>query len=228
MKRFFTRQLTNIVFLVLIVGAALTIYLLSRSKTAVSTSGVPESSAVPSASSGNTPAPESAAPARSTLRGVPVSVFQTHLETSSLFAAEQSKKDEKAWTLTYPRDNDLVAQMRYSVNDGCISSLEITFALLQVYDGKAGSDIEKYLKEHSDTQTGETPDAVRALLGDLLPACDAESRLTAAIARYWAEEALLLKKEGSDFEDSQSGCRFVAYRIAGDGQDLLVCTITFN
>lgn len=224
MKRFLNRQLTNIIFLVLIVGAALTIYLLSRGGI-VSSSAAPETNATTQPADAATPTPVAKADSRSSSRGVPASVFQTHLETTELFSAEESKKDDKVWTLAY---RSVTAQMRYTVNDGCVSSLEVTFTIPQVYDGKATTEIEKYLKEHSAEQTGDTPEALRVMLSDLLPVCDMENRLSITTARYWAEQALLLKKDGADYEDTQSGCRFIAYRTARDGSDLLVCTMTFN
>ncbi len=228
MKRFFGRQWTNIIFLVLIVGAALTIYLLSRGGIVASSSASEPETATAQALSAETPAPGAEAPSLSSPRGVPVSVFLTHLETSELLTAEQSKKDTETWAIASKSAPAVTALMRYTVNDGCVSSLEITFDIPQAYEGKAGNEIEKYLKEHSDAQTGETPDAVRAMLGDLLPACDAQNRLSATTARYWAEQALLLEKNGADFEDTQSGCRFVAYRTSREGKDLLVCTMIFN
>ena len=225
MKRFLNRQLTNIIFLVLIVGAALTIYLLSRGEI-VSSSTPPSATEVAAlASSIETPVPDADDSSQSSPRGVPASVFRTHLETTELFSAEESKNDDKVWTLAY---RSITAQLRFTVNDGSVSSLEITFDIPQVYDGKATTEIEKYLKEHTAEQTGDMPDALRVLLSDLLPVCDMKNRLSATTARYWAEQALLLKKDGTDYEDIQSGCRFIAYRTARDGGDLLVCTMTFS
>lgn len=218
MKQLLRRQLTNIVFLVLIVAAALTIYLLSRAQPATAAAQTP----APSASS--TPSPT--ASARQAALGVPESVWQTHLGSSELYTARASNADLRKMALTYAPAKTISAELFYTVSGGCISSIELTFPLLTDRDNQ--NNIDQYIsdmtKEGGDTQTN----AVSEMLSDLYPACDAQSRLNVPIIHYWAEQAMLLKKIGDDFEDSSEGFRFLAYRIERDGKEYLVCTLMLD
>ena len=217
MKQAIRRNLTNIIFLVLIVSAALAIYLLSR--------GSGGAAPLPAVTA-ETPTP--AASVSPSPRGVPEAVFTTHLQTSSAFTASVSEKDSRTWTLEYGKDPAVTALLLYEVRNGCVASLEVTFYVPATYSENAKSAIEQYLYEASKTKSAAMPNAVRAVLGDLLPACDAESGLTGVTARYWAEQAVLLDKQGADFEDSQAGCHFIAYRAARSDIELLVCTLSFE
>lgn len=217
MKPWLKKQLTNIVFLVLIIAAALTIYLLSRK--------VPPYDASAAQEEAPTAAPT---PTRAVVsRGVPEAVFCTHLQTSPLYNAEESDQDG-AWTLTTVDSPETAAQILYSVQNGCVSSLEVSIGLPKIYKDKGSTSIDQYLYESSRKQSGAIPDALKNMLADLLPACDAEDRLSVTVARYWAEQALLLAKSGDDFKDSQSGCEFVALRTEKDGKDVLICTAFFE
>ncbi len=218
MQSWLKKQLTNIVFLVLIVAAALTIYLLSR------TSPPAASATVRS----DTPAPAPTASATAAPRGVPEAVFKTHLQSSELYQAEASPENNRAWTLAIGGSPEVGTQLLYAVDGGCVSSLEISFRLPRVYEDEGDTGIDRFLYEASQMQSDAVPDAVRVLLGDLLPASDAEDRLNVVTARYWAEQALLLEKQGDDFKDTQSGCRFIALRTERNDSDVLVCTLFFE
>ncbi|NLI52997.1 MAG: hypothetical protein GX417_01585 [Clostridiales bacterium] len=230
MKHFLRRQLTNIVFLVLIVAAALTIYLLSRSEPAVSLEATPtvELAAMPS----STPVPSPTARAMQSGKGVPESVWQTHLATSRLFSAKASRRDKRSLTLTYGASHDISAQLLYTVDNGCVSSFELSFAAppqaTPASKKSNKSAIEQYLEENSKTEADKLQEAVLDMLSDLLPACDAESNITLTMARYWANQALSLEKNGDDFEDSQDGYRFLAYRATQSGEALLICSLYLN
>lgn len=98
MKQALRRELTNIVFLILIVASAVVIYLLSRAEDGDRATPIsPETTSVQGAQTESlqtgpdeTPAPTSAAEATASVRGVPEAVFQTHLATSELYSAKQS------------------------------------------------------------------------------------------------------------------------------------------
>ncbi|NCB29478.1 MAG: hypothetical protein EOM63_06925, partial [Clostridia bacterium] len=133
MKQTLRNQLTNIVFLVLIVSAALAIYLLSRAdgETAAqaATPGAAER-AVESA----TPAPSSETDTKkSSVRGVPESVFTTYLATSEVFSAEKSRHHAREYALTYGDSPKTKATLIYEVIDGNLSSVEIDFPVLEEY-----------------------------------------------------------------------------------------------
>ncbi len=219
MRQELRRQITNIVFVALIVAAAVAIYLLSRTERAG------ESPSVQTVSAAASPTPTETAERQSASRGVPDAVFETYLATSEVFSAEREEGDERRYAIRYGTSPQVSAALRYETQDGCVSSVELTFSLPASYENKGNSEIEAYLSEVSQALERALPDAVRALLEDMLPACDAQDALTAASARYWAEQALQLSKAGDDFEDSLSGCRFLAYRSQNGDVQELVCVL---
>ena len=244
-NQFFKKQLLNIVFLVLIVGGALTVYFLARAeqpKGQVNTS--PAAAAAPkaetsasqtneaagtkideaAASSGeaaeSTPSP-SAEPKR--VVGVPEDVFATHLATSDLFDAKRSSTDSCSWTLTYGEQPPMEVGLQYTVDDGAVSSLELSFLLPPTYDAKSKSTIEQYLAKSVGKITAAREEAVRALLPDLLPACDQNDALTRASVRIWAEKMAQISSSKGDVQDKADGCTFYAYQIQREESDVLVC-----
>lgn len=220
MKQTLRRHLTNIVFLVLIVAAALAIYLLSRAE-----NGALASIGAQVTAAAETPAPTEAVKEIADPLGVPEAVFATHLAASEVFTAEQDHKDERAYELSYGESPPVTAQLRYEVQNGCVSSIELTFALPGVYKDKGKTSIEAYLYEASKKLELALPDAVRAVLSDVLPASDAKDELQTSSVRYWTEQAMQLKKVGDDFEDVLSGYRFLAYRSQGETAQELVCIL---
>ncbi|MEN6635178.1 MAG: hypothetical protein ABFC56_04965 [Clostridiaceae bacterium] len=218
MKQILQRQLTNIVFLVLIVAAALTIYLLSRAE-----KGVNAQAATPSAAQTATPA---ATPQKKDqTRGVPESVFTTYLATNEVFSAEKNRHDSRNYALAYGDSPQIKAALQYELLDGSLSSIEIVFPLAVQQKSKHPTDIEAYLEKAAVEQERALPDALLAILSDLLPACDAKDELQRSSVRYWSEQAMQLKKVGDDFEDSLGGYRFLAYRSQGETQQELVCIL---
>lgn len=223
MKQTLRRELTNIIFLVLIVAAAVAIYLLSRGE-----SGTAAQNIAPAATPATAPeesAEPSAAAARQETRGVPEAVFTTCLATSDLYSAERERRGERAYTLTYGEDPVVTAALRYELQNGCLSSLEFTFPLPYTTKTKGSSSIDAFLNESAEVLSGVLGDAILTLMSDLLPASDAKDELQASSVRYWVEQALLLKKVGDDFEDTQSGYRFLAYRSQGDIAQELICVL---
>jgi len=211
-------QLTNIVFLVLIVAAALVIYLLSRAESGNANAGAQAASVT------DTPAPTGDATKAPDMRGVPEAVFTTYLATSEVFSADQEKRGGRDYAISYSASSPQVqAKLRYEVQDGFLSSVEITFPLPTKYKNKGKTSIDAYLYEASLEQQAVLPDVVSAVLGELLPACDAKDELQLSSVRYWAEQAVQLAKVGDDFEDVLSGYRFLAYRSQGETAQELVC-----
>jgi cytoskeletal protein RodZ len=264
-NQFFKKQLLNIVFLVLIVGGALTVYFIARaeqpkgqvnasaSRTATAESqaeaAVPkEASKDPAAQDETANASENAAtgdasaasdaatageqaaaaapePTAEPKRvvGVPEDVFATHLATSDLFDAKRSANDPNSWTLTYGEQSPLEVGLQYTVDDGAVSSLELSFQLPPQYDAKSKSTIEQYLAKSAGKVAAAREEAVRALLPDLLPACDQNDALTRASVRIWTEEMLRISSDKDDYRDKADGCTFYAYQMARDEGDVLIC-----
>lgn len=222
MKQFLSKQLTNIVFLVLIVAAALAIYLLSRADSAPvaaifsAETGTPSPSPSPLAS--ETPKP----------RGIPESVWKTHLETSERYTANSSRVDPHAWTLRVGKINEVRARLFYGVENSCVSTLELSFELPQANKDSSITGLDQYQDEAYKQQCEDLKSAMRMLLSDLFPTSDSENRLQAATTRYWAEQALQLKKDGEDFEDTVEDCRFLAYVSKQDEGNRIVCCLFFE
>ena len=233
MKQTLRRELTNIVFLVLIVTAAVVIYLLSRAEIKALT---PEPTPTPAVENTSAQAGEDAEETASanlseheenkpTTRGVPESVFETHILSSDLYSADQSGRNKRTYTLTWNGESETEATLTYELLDGCISSLELTFSLPEDIKGKPKNDVEKYIAEASENLSSANADAIPALLTDLLPASDALGELQQTSIRFWTDEALLLKKTGDKFEDTLDGYHFVAYRRQGESMQELVCIL---
>ena len=218
-KQFLKKQLLNIVFLALIVGGALTVYFLARaehttkqlntsspaaaaatSRAEAAASGNEDS--VPDDASAATPSPSAE---RKRVVGVPESVFTTHLETSDLFDAKRSATDAYSWTLTYGEQPPVETSLQYTVDDGSVSSLELSFLLPPTYDAKSKSTIEQYLAKSVGKVTAAREEAVRALLPDLLPACDQNDALTRASVRIWAEKMAQISSDKDDVQDKADG-----------------------
>ena len=229
MKRFLQKQLLNIVFLVLILAGALTIYFLSRAEssaavTSAGTTASPQERQTGSASAtppSTVPTATASEPARP--KGVPEAVFTTHLSASDLFSAQASEDDSRFWTLTYGETPSVTATLRYTVDGGAVSSLEFAFSLPPEYDASSKSTIEQYLAESKDRVREAREEAVRALLLDLLPACDRNDVLSRASVRIWVEETLRIADEDDDYTQKSDGCTYYAYQMQREGRDILVC-----
>jgi len=215
MQRLFSKQFVNIVFLILVVAAALTIYLLSRAQdTAAASQSASPAAAAPS------PAAASAEPVFS---GVPESVFVAHLETSDLYSAEQSASEARVWTLTVDGAPPTEAGLAYTVERGAVSSFVLNVPFPAEGSKKSGSAIERYLAANAEEAAAAFREAVRTLLTDLMPACDADDNLSIAGMRIWAEEATQIEKDDDNFDDRENAFSFLAYKTQRTDGDYLIC-----
>jgi len=233
MKRFLQKQILNIVFLVLIVGGALAVFLLSRAgKAALPSHETPSTRAGSQAETTDVPGEASATPSPSLepkrVKGVPEDVFTTHLMTSDCFQAERSATDPRIWTLSYGEQPPVETTLQYTVDGGAVSSLELAFLLPPEYDAKSKSTIEQYLAKSEGKVTAAREKAVLALLPDLLPACDQNDALSRASVRIWTEEMLRISSEKDDYRDKGDGCTFYAYQIQREESDVLVCLLVLE
>jgi hypothetical protein len=233
MKQTLRREMTNIVFLVLIVAAAVVIYLLSRAEIEALAPDATPTPVVGNSSMQSADDAEETAATKSpedeknqpTTRGVPESVFETHILSSDLYSADQSGRNKHTYTLTWTGETKTEAKLTYELREGCISSLELTFQLPEVFKGKPKNDVEKFVSEASGNLASANAEAIPALLSDLLPASDALGGLQQTSVRFWTDEALLLKKPGDKFEDTLDGYHFVAYRRQGESMQELICIL---
>lgn len=214
MRQLLSKQLMNLLFVVLVVAAALTVYFLSRSQALVSAGASPDSPA---------PTPADTASPEPVFSGVPESVFITHLQTSELYSAEPWDNQERAWMLTCNSSPVVYAELTYRVERGAVVWFELAFPLSEEYDAHSASAIERYLAANTEDTTAARCEAVRTLLTDLIPACDADGTLPAASARIWAEEAVQIRKDTDSYDDREPGCAFLAFQTRRADCGLLVC-----
>ena len=245
MKQFFSKQLTNIVFLVLIVTAAMAIYLLSRAESA------PQQAVAIAAATPAAPTPSPSGSASPKPRGIPEAVLTTHLQTSEQYYARSSAAGPHMWILTRGKSPEIRSTLLYEIQNDGVSSLELSFELPKAYGekttpsptpkaknekakptstpkskiDKTKANMEKQLKEAANEKIDALEKTIRLLLSDLLPVCDGQERLTASSVRYWAEQAILLKKSGDKFENTVEDCRFLAYVAEQDDALVLVCSL---
>ena len=221
MKQTLHKELTNILFLVLIVAAAVIIYLLSRGESGAAQTRTQSAEASASAelAQENTPEPVEKQP------GVPEAVFETFLTTSEVVSSEALDRTAHTYVVTYDEASQLKGTLGYELREGCISSVEISF-LLPV---KFKTSVFRYPKAliYSANQALERalPEGLPDLLSDVMPAACEDDALQQSSVRYWAEQALLLKKTGDKFEDTEAGYRFLAYRSLEGTVQKLVCVL---
>jgi len=216
MRRFVSKQLINIVFLILVMAAALTIYLLSRAQqNATAASG----NTSPAAAS---PSP-AAASAEPVFSGVPESVFITHLKTGESFTAKQSDSGARVWTLCVDGTLPVEAELTYTVERGAVSSFVLSVPFPAEGSKKSDSAIDRYLASRSGETASICREAVRVLLSDLIPACDANDALAEASIRVWAEEATQIEKSDDSFDGRENGFAFLVYKVQRADDDYLVC-----
>ncbi len=218
MKSLVSKQLLNIIFIVLVVGAALLIYFLSHTQ-AQSSGDVASASPSPKATVGLADASASLYQG-----GVPESVWLTHLQTGTDFTAKPSSDGERVWSLSCETTPVVSAQLSYTVDGGHVSSVELALALPETVDCDSDSTIEQYLASSDETALSAQGDAVRILLTDLLPACDAADAVSLATVSLWAEKTAQIKDEGDDYSAKENGVAFMAYRTQRKSVSFLICS----
>lgn len=140
-------------FLILIVASAVVIYLLSRAEDGDRATPVsPETTSIQGAQTESsrpgwteTPAPTSAAEATASVRGDAgggVSNAPGHKRV----VFRQAKREQEQYELTYGEKETITADMTYQLENGCISSVEITFELPYQPDSKSKSAIDTRLR----------------------------------------------------------------------------------
>jgi len=222
MKQTLRRELTNILFVVLIVAAAVVIYLLSRGERGAAVQSS-EAAAQQSAAAAATPVPETTP--KPATQGVPEAVFLSHLETDKRFNAEAIPGQSNSYQLFFNESERIYATLRYELEQGLISSVEVKFPLAAEKKSGEIAWLEKQLINTKQALVLLQTDILQSILGDLLPASVAKDDLQQASVRYWVDQSLLLKKDGDDFEDTQDGLRFLAYRNQGDTSHEMICVL---
>ncbi len=221
MKQTLRRELTNILFVVLIVASAVVIYLLSRGERGGVTST--EAAAQQSAAAAATPMPETTP--KPATQGVPEAVFLSHLETAKRFTAEAIPGQSNSYQVFFNESERIYATLRYELEQGLISSVEVKFPLAAEKKSNEIAWLEKQLINTKQALVLLQTDVMQNILGDLFPASVAKDALQQASVRYWVDQALQLKKDGEDFEDKLDGLRFLAYRNQGQTAQEMICVL---
>lgn len=214
MKRLLAKQFLNIVFVVLIVAAALLIYFLSRSEQRA------DASVSPSASTVVTPEP------KAIFSGVPEEVLLTHLITAEAFSAVPAEDGDRAWVLTVGESPSVKARFSYEVELGAVTSFQLSLLLPSEKNAKSSSSIDQKLSSAQDELQAAWSQAVITMLNDLIPTCDADDAIPEATVYLWAVKASLLDNESESYTDKAGGGLFLAYVIASADGLSLVCTLT--
>lgn len=222
MKQTLRRELTNILFVVLIVAAAVVIYLLSRGERSAP-QAMSDPTAQQSAILADTPTPQPTE--KPATKGVPEAVFLTHLLTSKHFICKETPGQSKSYKLLFSESSRLFATLRYELEQGLISSVEIKFTLPLEKKTSEVAWIEQQLINTKQALVLLQADVMQIILGDVFPASVAKEQLQQASVRYWVDQALLLKKDGDDFEDRLDGLRFLAYRNQGQTAQEMICVL---
>lgn len=214
MKRFLEKQFLNIVFVVLIVAAALLIYFLSRSEQRA------DASVSPSAAADVTPEP------KAVFSGVPEEVLLTHLITAEAFSAVPAEDGNRVWVLTVGESPSVKARFTYEVELGAVTGFTLSLPLPTEKNAKSSSSIDQKLSSAQDQLQAAWSQAVITMLSDLIPTCDADDAIPEATAYLWAVKASLLNNETETYSDKAGGGLFLAYVIASSGGPSLVCTLS--
>ncbi len=221
MKNLVSKQFLNVIFIILVVGAALLIYFLSRTQTQ-SANEVTKTASSPQITAGSGDIFDASASFYQ--GGVPESVWLTHLQTGDDFTAEPVSDDDHIWLISCETNPVVTAQLIYTVDGGRVSSVELALALPEAVASDSNSAIEQYLASSDEAAQNAQNDAVRILLSDLLPACDAADAVSMATVSLWVEKVAQIKDEGDDYSAKENGVAFIAYRTQRQSVPLLICS----
>ncbi len=214
MRRFLSKQAVNIIFLLLVVVAALTVYFLSHAQSGSSAAATDTPSPSPSGNSSD-----------DAFAGVPESVFIAHLQTAEVYAADPDPSAERAWTLSFDGSPAVEALLSYTVDDGAVSSLDLSFELPASYSADSDSKVERYLAAAADTLEQAQNEALRTALADLFVACDRNGSIGLEEAIVWAQGAIDARGGEEPFLAEGNGCTFLSYQTLRNGADVLVCLL---
>ena len=221
MKQTLRKELVNILFLILIVAAAVIIYLLSRGEanSTQTASRIKDSSENMQKAKKVTPEPiEKQA-------GVPEAVFETFLASSDVISAEARNRTENLYVITYDDASQLQGTLLYELREGCISSVEISFPLPVKFKTSQFRYPKALIYSANKALERALPKGLPEVLCEVFPAACEDDELQQSSVRFWAEKALVLKSVGAKFEDKESGYRFLAYRSQEGSAQKLVCVL---
>ncbi len=197
-------------FIVLVVAAALTIYLLSpvRRQNRRTLPLLAENSAAAE----ETPRLNERA---RFLRRAGGEVLLTHLLTAEAFSAEPAKDGDRAWILSVGESPTVEARFSDTVERGAVAGFELAFVLPASASKNRTATSTSNINANSRDRR-RMSGAIQTLLTDLIPASDADDAIPETTVRLWAEKA-----------PRSSGGRFV-HRQAGGGSFGAYVTQTFD
>lgn len=221
MKQTLQKEWKNILFLVLIVAAAIVIYLLSRGESASAQPAQPTAQ--------NTTAKDTAQEtpvATEPIRqqpGVTEGVFKTYLSMSDVIDSEPLDLPNNTYIVSYRKAITVRARLKYELTDGCISSVELAFPLPKEMKQRSNRYPEALIYDANAALKRALPKGVPDVLCDVISAACSERIIYKKTIRAWAKTALSLEGTEDKVEEQESGCRFVAYRTMENNVEQLVC-----
>ena len=219
MRSFLQKEFRNIVFIVLVVAAALAIYFLSRTVKSVELAATPEPAAETAWENG------SSAASSISFSGVPEEVLLAHLLTAEAFSAEPATDGDRTWILAVGESPKTSARFSYTVERGAVTGFTLTLTLPVEASAKSKSGIDQALAAADDERQAAWSQAVIKLLTDLLPACDADDAISISKVRDWAQKASAFDSESDAFADEAGGALFDAYITNSDDGLALACVL---
>lgn len=220
MRNFLQKEFRNIVFIVLVVAAALAIYFLSRTVKSAELAATPDPAQATAALQG-----DASAASEAVFSGVPEEVLLAHLLTAEAFSAEPAKDGDRTWILTVGESPKTSARFTYIVDRGAVTGFTLTLTLPVEASAKSKSGIDQALAASEAERKAAWSRAVAALLTDLLPACDADDAISISTVRDWAQKASAFDSESNSFADEAGGALFDAYITNSDDGLALACVL---
>lgn len=214
MKRLTSQQIQNILFTLVVVLAALVVYLLTGWNKPSSAQAV-EPPPTPTAT------PRSAAQFES----VPEGVFSMLMTSDEKFLAKVDKQDSHTIRMQCGSAGAGNATLTFTADeDGKVSSFMITFQMPDAPPTKTKTPEEKTQLQAYEKFVSAQNVAVQTILLAAVDACDLNGLILSPVSLKWYAGALSARDSGKNYKDTYRGCIFEAYQVKIGAKDSFVCT----
>lgn len=214
MKRFTSQQIQNILFTLVVVLAALVVYLLTgwnKPSNAQEVDAAPTPTATPLS--------------KAKFESVPEGVFSMLMTSDADFLAKVDKKDPHSIRMQCGNAGAGNATLTYTVDeDGMISSFMITFQMPDAPPSKTKTPEEKSLQQAYEAFVSAQNEAVQTILFAAVDACDLNGAILSPVSLKWYAGVLSARDSGKNYKDTYRGCSFEAYPVKIGAKNSFVCT----
>lgn len=214
MKRLTSQQIQNILFTLVVVLAALVVYLLTGWNK-------------PGNAQAAEPSPTPTATPRSAARfeSVPEGVFSMLMTSDENFLAKVDKKDPYSIRMQCGNAGAGNATLTYTVDeDGLVSSFMLTFQMPETPPSKTKTPEEKSQMQAYEKFISAQNVAVQTILLAAVDACDLNGLILSPVSLKWYAGALSARDSNKNYKDTYRGCSFEAYQVKIGAKDSFVCT----